>query len=367
MDGLRAVAFLTVIAAHLNLPRIDGGFYALDWFLVLSGYLIGVRLLTPSAPARDVVVWHLRSRAVRILPELLVMLALLTPIGAYLMVSRDWQDFALVAVSTVGSFVNFTFAFAADTEGGLNHLWSLALEVQFYLAAPVLMLALRRRPALLAACLLTIAGLSAGLRAVTWDGKPYGATYVLPHTRADGFLFGCLLALLHVRRRSLPVVVARALPAAATVSLSTLAFLVVKHLPPRFAYSYGFVLSGILATVICACVLWRPDSVPSRMLSPRAGVWLSERTYGGYLWHYPVVILLALTGLKRNAYWAYVAVTYGAAFALGHLSRRYVGLPVAAHVRDRQRSYGAATAEVVAGEAGALPAHTGPPGSSEAT
>ena len=359
LDGLRALAVAAVIAYHLNMPWAPGGLLGVGVFFTLSGYLITDLLLgswhsTGNLQLRDF--WVRRAR--RLLPALFVMLAAVTiwvaladrsQLGALrgdVFAATGYVSNWWLALQHVSYFARF------GPPSPLGHLWSLAVEEQFYLIWPWLLLAgliwLGRRrlreqektPGLnrgvtnllpLAVATLVLAGLSAGEMALLYHpsfdpSRVYDGT----DTRAFGLLFGAALAMVWPSRALRPNVspgARRLIDGMGVVGLLGILLLIgLTNQYSAFLYRGGLVLLSI-ATVLVLASATHPASRMGRMLGVRPLRWTGVRSYGIYLWHYPVIVLTtatvaAHTDLPRDA------LQVGATVVIADLSWRLIETPI---------------------------------------
>jgi peptidoglycan/LPS O-acetylase OafA/YrhL len=352
LDGLRALAVAGVFLYHAwphsdGGPWLPGGFLGVDLFFVLSGYLITSLLLIEWEHQHRIVLlrfWARRAR--RLFPALVVVVfaaLLLSAIFARSDLGRTRSD----AVSSLLYYTNWHLIIANHSYSNLmglpsllQHFWSLAVEEQFYVIWPLLLvpglvlLGRRRLP------VLVIAGI-AGSAALMWTlYNPYGdpsRVYYGTDTRAFLLLMGILLALVwpYVERmkRSLPVL---ELLGVAALGITIWLFFTIQYYDP-VVYR-----GGDLAASFCFAVLIAAVAHPASRLDRVVGVaplrWVGERSYGMYLWHWPIIALtrpgvdVSWTGPKLIA--AQAALTVVAAA----LSFRFVEQPIRTGRLQRRRA-----------------------------
>jgi len=305
LDGLRALAVLAVIAYHLNLPVAPGGLLGVSVFFVLSGYLITDLLAAQWHQDKrlDLKNFWLR-RARRLLPALLLMLvvvvlwvAVLHPaqlaalrgdvLAAVLYISNWW--FIFHHVSYFSSF---------GPPSPLGHLWSLAVEEQFYLLWPLLfLLGLRyaQKRGKLALLTLVAAAVSALAMAMLYQpGTDPSRVYYGTDTRAFALLIGAALALIWPSRTLSTKISSQArfsIDFLGSLGLTVVLFMVWStNQYEGFLYRGGMVLVCI-ATAMTIAALAHPASRLGHVMGCQPLRWLGVRSYGIYLWHYPVIVL----------------------------------------------------------------------------
>lgn len=347
LDGLRAVAVLLVVIYHL-FPAwlLRSGFIGVDVFFVISGFLITSLLLREREQTGRIALgsfWIRRAR--RLLPALAVVVTVCATaawlIGGDVLVGLGLQvagaatfSFNWLSIATGASY------FTAAQPEVFRNLWSLALEEQFYLLWPLLLplflLLPGRWPRTLAA-LAVGAGSAAWAVALLATAEPT-RTYFGTDSHAFGLLLGVALAfaLQGAEARTAPPralrIVGAVLGAAALAGLVALASMT----PTTDARTFPgiLVVASVLAGVIVA-VSVRPGSVFGRALDIAPLRWIGERSYGIYLWHWPLVVLVtaAGTGTTADAGVPIAAGATAAALTLGlaALSYRFVEQPVRAH------------------------------------
>lgn len=317
LDGLRAIAVVLVLLAHSRLPLVgNGGGVGVAIFFTLSGFLITALLLQERDDFGSFRVGAFyRRRFLRLVPAMIVCVILAMAVGLYLY--GEILDWALIA-GTLTYTANWVMAAGAyPAETGLGHTWSLAIEEQFYLIWPLVLMAtaaLSRSMivrALLAACLGILI-----LRGFLWDGGAgLERIYFGSDTRADGLLFGAVVAfLLHGR----PL---RAFPARAP--WATLGVLGACCLIPDPIKTIGMPTAVGLATAASIYVLVQgPGFRPLEWAWVR---WIGQRSYGIYLYQSPLHVLVLVKMGDSPVWWVLVhlPLTFIAAWA----SYRWVEKP----------------------------------------
>jgi peptidoglycan/LPS O-acetylase OafA/YrhL len=312
LDGLRALAVVAVFAYHARLPWARAGFLGVDVFFVLSGYLItALLLLEHQREGRIDLVRFWCRRARRLLPALIVLLAAVA-VAVPLLAQEQAHRLRTDLVAALGYVSNWrlilenqSYFEATGRPPVLQHLWSLAVEEQFYLLWPIALIWLLRRkgrgrgadPRRLVRPLLLVTIASAVLMALLH--QPYrdpSRVYYGTDTRAGALLLGAALACATVRwqliedlhrggRRTLDVIGA--------IGLVALAWAVtaVDEFDPKL-YQGGFLAVAAASAAVVAAAA-RPGSPGpfATVLGSRPLVWLGRRSYAVYLWFWPVLML----------------------------------------------------------------------------
>ncbi|MFI5960409.1 acyltransferase family protein [Cryptosporangium sp. NPDC051539] len=284
LDGLRAVAVLAVLVYHLGASWLPGGFLGVDLFFVLSGFLITTLLLEEwSARGRiDLGTFWLR-RARRLLPPALLVVAAVMVVGwrtvdpsqlGRLRADGLWTLFYGANWHLIGSGQSYFDAFAAPSP--LRHAWSLAIEEQFYLVWPLVLLVVvwKARRFLLPVIGLVIA-VSAVLMAVRYTAEDPSRAYYGTDTRVFELLIGAAAAVLRPR-------VGRVVTGMAAAGV--LGGLLFVHDEWAGFYRGGAVAFAMVAAVLVVGTL----AHPARVLTAGPVVGLGLISYGVYLWHWPV-------------------------------------------------------------------------------
>lgn len=347
IDGLRAIAVLSVIAFHYGAAfpawvHLGGGFTGVDVFFVVSGFLITQQLADDIAEGRFSILKFYDRRARRILPALLVMLAVTLLAGRWLLLPGDYMNLAMSAATAAFGASNFYFLlntgyFDQSSElMPLLHTWSLGVEEQFYFIWPMLLLGLAtlgKSRANIAAIISTIVIAGFGMMLVWASIDPKSAFYIVA-PRAWELALGALLVFLPPISRLLGA------PAiAAGLALVVAGFIVAdaEHFPGP---------SAVLPCIGSALILW------PRQSEPILASWLGRLSpiglisYSLYLWHWPLWVGFRIY-LSGNTPGSREALTLIAASVLAAwLSYRYIETPFRRirHVPGRAIATGLAAA-----------------------
>ena len=328
IDGLRAVAVLSVIFHHFLVPGFRGGFIGVDVFFVISGFLIAAHIDSDIRNRRFSLLGFYERRIRRIFPAFFLMYALTLLAAWVILIPRDLYPTAVMAVRVIPFLANVAFYRNAGEYGGelashipLLHTWSLAVEEQFYLFFPLLMLAVSRcteRHRLAVIGLLSLFSFVACLTVVR--ASPSAAFYLMPF-RAWELLAGALLA------------VARLPPPStlhARAGLAALGLLLI--IAADASFSYAIPHPGELTLIPCAGAIAiihacaGPTTLAGRVLGNpvmrRIGWW----SYSLYLYHWPLLVLAQYYCFDPLSV-PMRALLIAAIFLLGWLSWRYVEQP----------------------------------------
>jgi peptidoglycan/LPS O-acetylase OafA/YrhL len=296
VDGLRAIAVLSVMVFHVSTALLPGGFVGVDIFFVISGFLITRNILQDLELGRFSIAEFYRRRIKRIAPPMLVVVFLTILTGQILMVPEDASKMAKSAVWSLSSLANVYFwkyqdtgYFAPDSRHSpLLHLWSLGVEEQFYILFPVLLMLLyrksRARSFLVAG--VGIALLSFFLGDALFTTDPSFVYYMLP-TRAGELLVGALVALIVLKKaeQRIPEEIAKILPALGAVLLGVSFFLLAEN---QIFPGWRAMLPTIGTAMLLLAGQCR-DNYVSRSLKWRPLVVIGLMSYSAYLWHWPLL------------------------------------------------------------------------------
>jgi peptidoglycan/LPS O-acetylase OafA/YrhL len=357
LDGLRALAVIAVLLYHAGVAWMPGGFLGVEVFFVISGFLITSLLLAEYRKTSRVNLrrfWLRRAR--RLLPAVFLMMAA-TIAFTIAFLPEEVAGLRADALAATGYVTNWHLVFAQESyfeavgrPSLLKHLWSLAVEEQFYIVWPVVVaagLAVLRRGGVLS---MTILGAAASAALVVYlfePGVDPSRIYYGTDTRAAGLLIGAALAFFWLPgkgfrhpntggattfggklRRKLGWTRPAALDLAGLVALGSLVWLGMNlgEFDP-FLYKGGLVLVSVATAVVLAAAVHPHAHLGLLGVGPLR--WIGVRSYGIYLWHWPIFMVtrpgLDVAALEGSEL---LALRLVATVALADLSYRYVEKPI---------------------------------------
>ena len=352
IDGLRAVAVVPVILFHAGFPLFHGGFIGVDVFFVISGYLI-TGIIAPELSRGEFSILRFYERRIRrILPALLLVVALCVPFAWMWLLPTELKDFSqsiaavMLFVSNILFWKEEGYFSAASELKPLLHTWSLAVEEQFYVFFPPLLMALwrwGRKPTFW--ILLGIALVSLALSEWGWRHDASANFYLAP-SRAWELLAGSLAALWQADRgpKSNNLLSFAGL---AAVVLSMVLYSESTPFPSAWAL---LPVLGVVLVILFA----GPGTLVAWLLSRRIFVGIGLISYSAYLWHQPLFAFARIRSIAEPTPALMIGLTL-ATFVLAWLSWRFVESPFrkgAASLLPRRRNLflaaGAAGAVIVA-------------------
>lgn len=361
LDGLRALAVIGVIAFHDD--RLPGGFLGVDLFFALSGFLITSLLLDEHSRTGQVDLvgfWGRRLR--RLMPAVIALLTvtvvafrLFADTGEWIIARGDapWAQFYVANWQLIAGGDGYWDAFAAPS--AFEHLWSLAIEEQFYLVWPIVVLGLLRRggPPLVTGAAVTGALASVLAMIVIFDGGDPTRVYMGTDTRAFSLLAGAALAAPSARRAAERLISASRLTTGVVVAGlagGLVAMWVGVSGDDDWLFRGGLPAHSLASAALAALVV--AGAPGARALAWRPLTAIGRLSYSLYLWHWPVFVFCSPTRVSLDG-WALTAVRLVATAALSVASYRLVEQPVRhrarwAHGASGRRAFGAVTAGAVA-------------------
>ncbi|MFM8305083.1 MAG: acyltransferase family protein [Actinomycetota bacterium] len=342
LDGLRAVAVLSVFAYHLDLGWAKGGFLGVDMFFVLSGYLITSLLLVEwrtNGSIRFGAFWARRAR--RLLPAVFVVLIVVAIWGRIVLPSSEWGSLRADSLWTLFYGANWHFIWAGQSyfspnPSPLRHAWSLAIEEQFYLVWPLvvyaaLRLARGRTWLLGSVAVVGIVGSLYALGSHFTPGADPSRAYYGTDARASQMLVGALLGMLLLRWTPVARVTRVALQVASigAVVVIVWAFANADNTASRL-YHGGFLAFALCVAVLVAAMVQPTRNPIQRAFSLRPVRWIGAVSYGIYLWHWPIIVYVneARTGLSG---WSLDLLRVALTFGVAALSYYLIEMPIRQH------------------------------------
>lgn len=344
LDGIRAIAVIMVLSYHLKLSLFKSGFLGVTVFFVLSGYLITGILISEVEEEGTIDLKNFWLRRIRrLVPAVMSMAVVIIFVSAVVnrvIFTKGCKDF----LASVLGFNNWWQIFnkvsyfeAAGVPSPFTHCWSLAIETQFYLIYPLILLGIYKlaksrgegrvkRGLLFAGVTLLLALISVILMIVLFDPQQDASrVYYGTDTRAFSLLFGALLAILWEYR-----MVPRRLSASVNMVLGSVSFaaLLVMTIAingsSNFWYRGGQFVGTILTVLMVYAVSGRKTWL-SRFLSNPVLKWIGDRSYSIYLWHYPIILLIS-KGIKAS--WRITLIEIVLSVVLAELSYRFIETPI---------------------------------------
>ena len=346
IDGLRAVAVIAVMLYHLGFTWIPGGFLGVDLFFVISGYVI-TRLLLDSiqrSGGLDLRAFY-KARIRRLFPPLVFMIfvtIIYISIWAPETMRRFISDSPFALLGGMNWWLVFRQTDYFDTISRpplLQHTWSLGVEAQFYLIWPLILLLVLRQfgkakipgAALIIAAFSGIALLLVSYEVDAVNTSQVSHVYFGTDTHSIGLFLGAALAVSWVPQNLQEQVNRRAqdfIDGIGVIGFVGLlgVFLLVNESDPTL-YKLAFPLAGIFGCAILTSIV-HPASRFAPILSSRVAVWIGERSYAIYLWHWVVFQVTRPAVDLEGSTWALYALRILVVFALADISLRLVELPV---------------------------------------
>ena len=346
IDGLRAVAVIAVMLYHLGFKWIPGGFLGVDLFFVISGYVI-TRLLLDSiqrSGGLDLRAFYV-ARIRRLLPPLVFMIITTTIVVGFWApdtMRRFLGDTPFALFGGMNWWLVFRETDYFEAIGRpplLQHTWSLGVEAQFYLVWPLILLLVLRYfgknkipgAALLIAAFSGIALLVVSLQIDAASTSKVSHVYFGTDTHSIGLFLGAALAVSWIPQNLQETVTRKAQDFIDGIGIVGFlgiiaAFLFIDESDPTL-YKIAFPLAGLCGCAILTSIV-HPASRFAPILSSKPFVWIGERSYAIYLWHWVVFQVTRPDYDLEGSQWALYALRVLIVFALADISLRLVELPV---------------------------------------
>jgi peptidoglycan/LPS O-acetylase OafA/YrhL len=342
LDGLRAVAVALVIAYHLGYSGVAGGYIGVEVFFVLSGWLVCALLMNEHQRTGRIALGSFWMRRVRrLLPAMAVVTAGTVAVASLAQPER-LAELRTQGVAALAYHLNWrlivdqqSYFEAAGGPSALEHLWSLSIEEQFYLVFPLLCGLVLTRWSRKVAVAVALGGAVAAtvLRLALYEpGADPSRVYFGTDTRAAGLLLGVALGVFWTPNRLRPHTSPRftaALDGVALAAAAVLAWYTVgldEHRPA--AFQEGFTAAQVATLVLIAVAVYPAPTWTVVLLSARPLRWVGQRSYGIYLFHWPVIVFLSSAPGEQPEGPRTVAAQVALTVGLAALSYRFVEQPV---------------------------------------
>lgn len=326
IDGLRAVAVLAVMFFHAGVPGFTGGYIGVDVFFIISGYLISSIILSDLEKQQFSFMNFYERRARRLIPALAVVLFFSTMAAYLLMPAETLIAYSKTLSATVAFCSNIYFYITSDyfsgasEENPLIHTWSLAVEEQYYIVFPVLLLLLWRygkSGLIIAVSFLSIS--SFGVSQFLLYKKMDEANFYLIFSRAWEFFVGTLIVFIPLNKQSRYL--KNMLAGTGLVLIVGSVWFFDKNTP----FPSGYTLIPVVGA--CLVILFGGrETIVGRLLSGRMLVSIGLVSYSLYLCHQPILAFLRLKHVGRLP-WEWTALAITASFFVAYISWKYIETP----------------------------------------
>ncbi len=304
LDGIRAIAVIAIIIFHLNPKWLPGGFLGVDTFFVISGYLIAMLLINEYEKTGTINIlqfWIRRMK--RLFPPVLFMILIVIQYIIFFDQSLLYQlkkdvIAALLYISNWWYIFDGLSYFESFEARPLEHLWSLAIEEQFYLLFPLILILMLNKWSKKNILLLffVVSILSAILMSTLYDpAANVSRIYFGTDTRLQTLLLGVMCAFIWPAfklKRDAPRILVVIIDFLGFIGLIVLMYSIYKlseH--SAFLFNGGFYVLGIFTLLIIMAAV-HPSSIMSRLLGIKPLTVIGKYSYSLYLWHYPVIVLM---------------------------------------------------------------------------
>ncbi|MBN2866561.1 MAG: acyltransferase [Thiotrichales bacterium] len=324
INGLRAWAVMAVVLFHFQISGITGGFVGVDIFFVISGYLMTSIIVKGLEKEDFSLTQFYMARVRRILPALLVVIAVLLMLGWFWLATLEYQSLGQQSLYSLGFISNFGYYFSSgyfdsgSHEKWLLHTWSLAVEAQFYLLFPIFVSLFWKftrslKSLTVALAILFIMSFALNMWLVYRD--PSAAFYLLP-SRGWELAAGGLVFLL-AKQLKLEIKLSRILNVLGWLLILGSIFLINEEM----RWPGYWALFPVLGTSL---VIYSQKQ-DFMLINSRAAQWLGDRSYSIYLWHWPLMVALYFANIHESWFWILAAIT--SSLLIGHLSFRFIETP----------------------------------------
>ena len=341
LDGLRALAVLLVIGYHFRLPLFKGGFIGVDIFFVLSGYLITSQILYKLTTYHSFSIKEFWVKRLKRLYPALIGLIICVSLFVVIKTPNRWGSIIQDDLAGIFGVSNWWYIIKkvpyADTfshPAPLKHLWSLAVEAQYYLLLPLLFIGnntvkTKKKHALL----LIVSMIIISVLAMSYWYSPgdINRAYYGTDTRLFSLLIGSLTAYFYPYQRlsnQLPIKTAHLFESIGSIVLAAILLFVVRNNEFQASlYHGGFFLISLL-TALLMCIVIHPGTRLNTFFSNNLLAWIGKRSYSLYLWHYPIIVLMTpmkITGIYHIILMVFQFILM---IVLAEMSYKYIETPL---------------------------------------
>lgn len=326
IDGLRAIAVLLVVIFHAFPRFIKGGFVGVDVFFVISGYLISSLIFAHLENGRFSYIEFYSRRIKRILPVLILVIISCAAFGWYVLLADEYRQLGRQIMAGAGFVSNFALWSEAgyfdrqSFEKPLLHLWSLAIEEQFYIVWPLLLgWAWNRKWNIPWVIALILCG--SFLSTILLTGSNEIAAFYAPWSRFWELMIGCILAYITLHRPPSLWFLSLKQNWQSAIGL-TLIVLAALLLNKQSAFPGWWALLPTIGTALI--INAGPDAgLNRRVLSGKRMVWIGLLSYSLYLWHWPIISFIHIISFKKEVNpWIFIAAIF-VSFLLAWLSYNF--------------------------------------------
>ena len=331
LDGLRALALVTVLLFHAGFQIFTGGYVGVDVFFVLSGYLVTAMILSDVAQDRFSLIGFYERRVRRILPALLCVLAVTTPLAWLWLPPDDLKNFSETLIGSALFSSNFVFWRQSgyfDQQSAykpLLHTWSLSVEEQFYFIFPIFLTLLWKRGKSVVMVLLSILGVLSFACAVWLAIEHLNFSFYMLPTRAWELAIGALIACFMLGKNVNDIASSKMRNAWSMLGIGLIVYAMLilqSDWPHQNIYKLIPVVGSALVILFTT-----EDSIIGRGLSQDVIAGIGKISYGAYLWHQPLFVFARYRSLNEPSK-SVLLVLIGCSVLLGYLSWKLVEAPI---------------------------------------
>ena len=331
IDGLRAIAVAAVFIFHLNKNLLPGGYWGVDIFFVISGYVVFLATSLRNTKKDSLALFY-RRRIKRIIPAALICVVLSTILSIILIPPNSWTiddaPWALIGAQNLALYLSSDNYFGVGADNNIFlQFWSLGIEEQFYVAFPILWYIFSKRNArkfIIASAFLFVFSFGWWSISNIFNTEPKSALFFLPQFRAWELMTGVFLAYaLHHQTLIKTFMEKIRIKIRSTSSLLLDIFIVVFLGYAFLNISDNYSTNFLSTTAVCLAtlaILWstyfEKNSYLFRFLSCRPLVWIGKRSYGIYLYHWMTIVILKNTIGDNSLIFYVLAIAFTSVFTI---------------------------------------------------